>query len=568
MKSMRNVMTVLVVSALLLGAAPAVGATAPGSMGAPLSVRASGAYIDAVHEDLLGRLPTDAERSAAVGTPLDSVADRARVARRLTDLPEWSRRAIDGRYQDLLDRPADPGGLDYWTSLVTSGRVSIAMVAASLAASTELSPADADPETWVLELYARLLGRDGSLDPAGVAYWTGVERARGRIAVAYAFVQSPESCRRQVTTAYHDLLGRAPDPDGLTFWAEHLKAHGAASLDVQLASSVEYLDRAVSRFGEPPSVPAAPTGVSAVPQEAAVVVSWTPPAEDPRAPTTGYVVTSRVGGHGCSTTTATQCTVTGLDRGTSYDFRVVAANDVGAGTPSSFTNFVVPDRPLQLHASAYFGDVDLWWDIDPLDYTDSEPISQVRIIVRHDGATVARHDIDFLKTWRTSSPPVTIGGRESWPSNWGVTLDDLDVGVPYTFTMTLIYGSGEVGTESSPTQPVELDPPVVPHAPVGVGATPGDGQALVIWTLDHHPDDWPITGFRVVTLAGGVEVARQDVSIIDAVSTSGVPDGYGGVMVDGLTNGTAYQFAIIATSDAGDTAPSEPSAAVVPAASG
>jgi hypothetical protein len=58
------------------------------------------------------------------------------------------------------------------------------------------------------------------------------------------------------------------------------------------------------------------------------------------------------------------------------------------------------------------------------------------------------------------------------------------------------------------------------------------------------------------------------VSIIDAVSTSGVPDGYGGVMVDGLTNGTAYQFAIIATSDAGDTAPSEPSAAVVPAASG
>jgi hypothetical protein len=229
---------------------------------------------------------------------------------------------------------------------------------------------------------------------------------------------------------------------------------------------------------------------------------------------------------------------------------------------------VVPDRALQLHASAYYGDVDLWWDLDPDDYVDSESISKVRIIARHDGATVAQHDFDFLNTWRKFPPPTTIGGRDAWPSNWGVSLSDLDVGVSYTFTMTLIYGSSSVGTESAPTQPVELDAPIVPHAPVGTAATPGDGQALVIWTLDAHPDDWPITGFRVVTLAGGVEIDRRNVSIVDALSTSGVPEMYGGVVVDELTNGTAYQFAVIATSDAGDSPASAPSAEVVPTASG
>ena len=183
--------------------------------------------------------------------------------------------------------------------------------------------------------------------------------------------------------AYRHLLGRDADPGGLAFWADHLKAHGAASLEVQLASSAEYLERAISRFGEPPSVPTAPTEVNAVPQEAAVVVSWTPPSEDPRAPITGYVVTSRTGGSGCSTTTATQCTVTGLDRGTHYDFRVAATNVVGQGPPSADTQSVVPDRPLELHVSKYFSDVDLWWDIDPVDYVDSESISKVRITVRH-----------------------------------------------------------------------------------------------------------------------------------------------------------------------------------------
>ena len=56
-------------------------------------------------------------------------------------------------------------------------------------------------------------------------------------------------------------------------------------------------------------------------------------------------------------------------------------------------------------------------------------------------------------------------------------------------------------------------------------------------------------------------------TIEDSLSTSGVPEMYGGVMVDGLTDGTAYRFEVIAVSDAGDSPPSEASAEVVPTAS-
>jgi hypothetical protein len=84
--------------------------------------------------------------------------------------------------------------------------------------------------------------------------------------------------------------------------------------------------------------PDAPTGVQAtsgLSQSSAV--SWTVPANNGGETITGYRVTSSPGGRTCTANgaTATSCTVSNLEVGTSYTFTVKAINQVGDSNASS-----------------------------------------------------------------------------------------------------------------------------------------------------------------------------------------------------------------------------------------
>jgi hypothetical protein len=83
------------------------------------------------------------------------------------------------------------------------------------------------------------------------------------------------------------------------------------------------------------SVPGPPTNVVATAGNASATVSWTAPANDGGSPISGYTVSSVPSSAGCSTTTATTCSVAGLTNGTPYTFSVVAANSLGSGSPGS-----------------------------------------------------------------------------------------------------------------------------------------------------------------------------------------------------------------------------------------
>src|SRR5207248_904218 len=99
-----------------------------------------------------------------------------------------------------------------------------------------------------------------------------------------------------------------------------------------------------------PSVPSAPTGVSAVPGNAQATVSWTAPASNGSA-ITGYVVTPYVGTTGQSprtfASTATTQTVTGLTNGTTYTFKIAATDANSAGQQKVATNLVTVGAPAQ-----------------------------------------------------------------------------------------------------------------------------------------------------------------------------------------------------------------------------
>ena len=97
----------------------------------------------------------------------------------------------------------------------------------------------------------------------------------------------------------------------------------------------------------PPTVPAAPTGVTATPGNGSANVSWTAPSNG-GAQITSYTVTPFSGGASLPETTVTgnpaptTATVPGLTNGTSYTFTVTATNSAGTSAASASSNAVTP----------------------------------------------------------------------------------------------------------------------------------------------------------------------------------------------------------------------------------
>ncbi|MEV7132045.1 PKD domain-containing protein [Arthrobacter sp. NPDC093128] len=106
----------------------------------------------------------------------------------------------------------------------------------------------------------------------------------------------------------------------------------------------------VTITGPAATVPAAPTGATAVAGNASATVNWTAPNNGGSA-ITSYTVTPYVGSVAqapvqvTGNPPATSATVTGLANGTAYTFRVSATNAVGTSAPSAATAPVTPAAP-------------------------------------------------------------------------------------------------------------------------------------------------------------------------------------------------------------------------------
>src|SRR5205807_609586 len=94
--------------------------------------------------------------------------------------------------------------------------------------------------------YRRYVGR--APDVAGLAYWVGqLQNGATDEQLEASFLGSAEYIRNHGGTGdawvkgmYHDLLGRTPDQDGVSYWVDQL-AHGADASLVALgfAASAE-----------------------------------------------------------------------------------------------------------------------------------------------------------------------------------------------------------------------------------------------------------------------------------------------------------------------------------------
>jgi hypothetical protein len=96
--------------------------------------------------------------------------------------------------------------------------------------------------------------------------------------------------------------------------------------------------------------------------------------------------------------------------------------------------------------------------------------------------------------------------------------------------------------------------PTAPAAPTGVSAVAGNQSAVVSWTAPSNGGS-PITSYLVTPYVGATAQTTATVT--------GSPPATS-VTVDGLENGTAYTFTVVATNAIGSSPPSNPSAAVTP----
>jgi hypothetical protein len=150
-------------------------------------------------------------------------------------LADANSRFIDRLYQDLLNRPADPAGLAFWTNQLAQG-LTRTQVAAGIESSLEFQT------VTVQKAYQQFLHR--AADPAGLTFWTNflqqghtVEQMDAGIVGSAEYLQTRGGGTNNGALAalFQDALGRAIDTAGQNFFAPQLA--GGASL-AQVAEQV------------------------------------------------------------------------------------------------------------------------------------------------------------------------------------------------------------------------------------------------------------------------------------------------------------------------------------------
>jgi hypothetical protein len=153
-------------------------------------------------------------------------------------------------YYAYFQRKPDAGGLTHWLSRRRAG-ISLNQVSSTFAASSEFNRTygSLSNKAFVQLVYHNVLGRAG--DSGGISYWTKQldtkKRTRGQVMTGFS--ESSEHLRRRVgeyltIDLWFGMLGRIPTDSELATWVPVAVDHvGATSLVTSILQSAEYLDR-------------------------------------------------------------------------------------------------------------------------------------------------------------------------------------------------------------------------------------------------------------------------------------------------------------------------------------
>ena len=207
---------------------------------APIDVAHTQRFVAGLYIDLLRR-PVDAGGLNYWTTVVLAGATRSQVAIGLEQTLEYAGLIVTGLYSRYLHRAADAAGANYFAQLMLQG-VTIEQISAVLAGSDEFFAVEGGGtnDGFLNALYQTALGR--SIDPDGLAFWNSrLAAGVSRTQVAVQIFATGEYLQSVVQAAYFQLLGRGADAGGVAYWVGQLQA-GATDqqLYAAIAGSAEY----------------------------------------------------------------------------------------------------------------------------------------------------------------------------------------------------------------------------------------------------------------------------------------------------------------------------------------
>ena len=300
----------------------------------------------------------------------------------------------------------------------------------------------------------------------------------------------------------------------------------------------------------PQVTPLAPTIISATPGNGYVTISFSPSVDNGGPPITSYVVNSLPGNNytianndlvTCPTgTTPIVCSIQvfGLNNGTSYAFNVSALNTIGY-SPTSLNLSAIPTLPITSPAapSSVVATVN----------------SGTQVTVTFSPSTFAGGPNTSISSYTVTSTPGSISVTQSATLGNSIAIPGLTQGTSYTFTVTATNSANILSLPSSPSNGVI--PATIPGTPASITATPGDGQATILFTAPVSNGGSAINSYAITS-----NPATKTIAGIASVGTQNNP-----IVFDGLTNGTAYTFSVSATNSIG-TGGAKTSTSITPAA--
>jgi PKD repeat protein len=221
-----------------------------------------------------------------------------------------------------------------------------------------------------------------------------------------------------------------------------------------------------------------PRQVTATAGNASATVSWLPQGTDPPTGTRqNYTATATPGGQSCTTPNAAAltCTVTGLEVGTSYTFRVRANTTVGPSPQSKASNAVTPfgkpSAPGSVGAKAGNHQATVTWTAAQ---PNGKPVTKY-VVTRLPGGVTKAVDGSARKT----------------------VFKKLKNGTAYHFTIAAVNAAGR-----GPAATTKNVTPVGPPTKVtNVTAKGGNNSAVVKWGA-AKPNGSPILHYKIVSSDG------------------------------------------------------------------
>ena len=282
---------------------------------------------------------------------------------------------------------------------------------------------------------------------------------------------------------------------------------------------------ASSTLTVPTTVPTPPAVGSVSVLGTTATLSITPPDDTGGMPLTGYAVTPWVGSTAAPVVSvgsnASTATVSGLARGTTYRFTLVAANAKGA-SPSSEAS-----APVTVAATV---------PAAPSAVTSVQPPGAGALVVSwakpadNGGAPVTGY---VLTPYRDGvpQPAVSLGNVVS------TTVSPVARGSSYTFAVAAVNAAG-TGANSDPSAAVTVSA-AAPSAPTAVTASRSGSAVTLTWAAPADTGGAPVTGYVVTPDTGGVDL---DPVTVGPSTTTTITD---------LATGAVYTFTVAAQNSAG-----------------